>query len=615
MMKQQSARWYLILTFGLLVGMPGAIVTSASPASAATTYTNPLPITSAAGLVESCPDPAIIRGQQAGDTDWYLYCTTDPYNGTDRRGGAFNYHLISMFRSHDLIHWRDAGDAFAKRPGWVRGDAYLWAPEVQFWGGRYHLYYTATETNLAGGGSAIGVATSANPTGPWADSGAPVVEPQSLPDDPKVRRWTFDPVVVVDATGQRYLMYGSYIGGVAARRLSADGLHTDPASQTRITAANRYEGAQVVRHGGAYYLFVSATDCCHGPLTGYGVFAGRATSPLGPYIDRDGMPLLDGRVGGTPVLAMNGDRWAGPGHGAVFTDFAGQDWMLYHAIARDDPYFTDAPGFTKRPALLDPIDWIDGWPVVRGGQGASDTPQAAPTAQPGLSGGYTTAKAPVESLGLLVDAFSDDFTTPSLRPQWSWVRPPAVNTYGPTDGTLRFATQAADLFVDTNTASVLTERAPNGDYTVETRVRLDLPPTGCCYDSTQAGLVIYGDDDNYLKLVHVAMGETRQTEFAKEESPVPPHYPRYGNSVIGAPGEWTYLRIVKRTHDREEWYTAYTSGNGAQWTRGGTWTHHLGRTARIGLVAMGGAGFTANFDYVRVYTIAEPFVNHRLGSG
>ena len=33
-------------------------------------------------------------------------------------------------------------------------------------------------------------------------------------------------------------------------------------------------------------------------------------------------------------------------------------------------------------------------------------------------------------------------------------------------------------------------------------------------------------------------------------------------------------------------------------------THQLGQAARIGLVAMGGAGFTALFDYVRVYELA-----------
>jgi len=63
------------------------------------------------------------------------------------------------------------------------------------------------------------------------------------------------------------------------------------------------------------------------------------------------------------------------------------------------------------------------------------------------------------------------------------------------------------------------------------------------------------------------------------------------------------LRIVKETRAGEEHYTAYTSLDGVNWNRGGTWTHQLGSNARIGLVSMGGSGFEAEFDYVRVYRL------------
>jgi arabinan endo-1,5-alpha-L-arabinosidase len=190
-----------------------------------------------------------------------------------------------------------------------------------------------------------------------------------------------------------------------------------------------------------------------------------------------------------------------------------------------------------------------------------------------------------------------------LGAQWSWVRRPAADTYGLEGGAFRFDTQAADIWGNSNNASVLTEPAPNGNYAVETRVKLNLPAEGCCYNSVQAGLVIYGDDDNYIKLTHVSIWETRQTEFAKELSPVPAGYPRYGNTVVGPPGETTWLRIVKRTYGGKEFYTAYTSNNGVDWVRGVVWTHQLGNKARIGLVSMGGSGFVAKFDYVRVYTV------------
>lgn len=54
------------------------------------------------------------------------------------------------------------------------------------------------------GGSAIGVALGPSPTGPWTDSGTPVVEPQPPPGaDPQARRWVFDPEIVTEPNGTR----------------------------------------------------------------------------------------------------------------------------------------------------------------------------------------------------------------------------------------------------------------------------------------------------------------------------------------------------------------------------------------------------------------------------
>ena len=312
---------------------------------------------------------------------------------------------------------------------------------------------------------------------------------------------------------------------------------------------------------------------------------------------------------------MNGNRWVGPGHNSVITDSAGQDWFVYHAIDRNDPYFAGAVGFTKRPALLDRLDWIDGWPTVRAGRWASSSPQASPVVgrkdddknkkkdEEREKEDRKQRKLPFDEPGKLLSDFSDEFDGTSLTPRWSWVRQPAPETIGVANGLFRFDTQAADLYVDSNNASVLLGNTPKHDYLVETRVQLNLPPEGCCYNYVQAGLVIYGSDDNFIKLTHVSIWETRQTEFAKELFPVPAGYPRYGNTVAGVPNEWTYLRIARHADKGEERFTAYTSNDGTTWVRGGTWTHQLGDGARVGLVSMGGSGFTANFDYVRVYRL------------
>jgi arabinan endo-1,5-alpha-L-arabinosidase len=567
------------------------------------TYRNPLEVTTPAGMtVESCADPTVIRSQQSNDKHWYMYCTTDPLSSDDRdASGKLIFHLIPIFKSLDLVHWTYVGDAFTSRPSYAVANAGLWAPEIQYLNGQYYLYYTVTDTTLPDGGSAIGVATSSSPTGPWLHNSSPAVEPHPADCCPGSRRWVYDPEVIRDGSGQLYIYYGSYFGGISVRELSSDGLSSNPATQTLVAIANRYEGASVVQKGGYYYLFASATDCCRGPLTGYSVFVGRSQNPRGPFVDREGVSFLSGRVGGTPVISMNGNRWVGPGHNDVFTDFDGQDWFLYHAIDRNDPYFEGEVGFTKRPVLLDPLDWTNGWPTVRAGRWASDLPQAGPAAQPGEKTTYKPRPPQPDRPGKLL--LEDTFSGSTLNPEWVWVRQPDTSTYNVSGGNFIFQTQAADLFVDSNNASVLTRDLPNSNYVLETRVKLDLPAEGCCFNFVQAGLVVYGDDDNFIKLVHVSIWETRQTEFAKEEAPVPTGYPRYGNTVVTAPGEWTYLRVVKEKEAGEEHYTAYTSRDGVSWTRGGTWTHDLGRDAQLGLVSMGGSGFTAEFDYVRVYRL------------
>jgi len=569
------------------------------------TYQNPLAVSiPGGGAVVNCADPAIIQGQTPGDKRWYLFCTSDPLNQDDKdASGAFNEHLLPILQSEDLVNWTYAGDAFDALPAWAAATSDIWAPDIQFFNGKYHLYYTVTEA--VGGGSAIGVATSDSPTGPWAQEELPVVEPHPAPCCSGSKRWVYDPSIITDESGQRYIYYGSYFGGISVRALSEDGLVADPLSQLEVAIPNRYEGAYVVKRGSFYYLFGSSSNCCNGPLSGYSVFVGRSPSPFGPFVDREGVPLLEASVGGTPVLSMNGNRWVGTGHNAVFTDLSGQDWTVYHAVDQTDPYLDEAASdlWLKRQLLLDPIDWVDGWPTVRGGLWASDMPMPAPAAREGDENHYETALRVDDMPGAALDAFSEEFDG-ALGAQWSWVREPAAGAFTFVSGALRMNAQSADLYEDIDNASVLIEATPAEDYVVETKLTLDVPPEGCCFNFAQAGLVIYKDDDNFVKLATYSNWDTRQIEFAKEMGPVPAGYPRYGSSVLAATAKTIWLRIVKRADGAGERYTAYSSLDGQTWERGGTWTHALGAEARIGLIAMGApdnATFPATFEYVRVH--------------
>ena len=332
--------------------------------AAATEYTNPV----TAGFSDTYADPAVIRGK---DGWWYLYATSDPLV----EGGEFG--LMHVSRSRDLVDWEYVDTIFdeGNRPEWATATSFFWAPDIRYVDGEYVLYYTVTDTVLnAGDDSAIGAATAPTPTGPWTPVDEPVVPPR--PDGGGFF-WTFDPSMLATDDGTRYLYYGSYYGGLWVSELDETGLRA-VGEATQVAVNDKFEGAYVIERDGWYYLMASSANCCAGPSTGYSVFAGRSQSPLGPFVDHEGVSLLDTRPGGTQVLVQNGNRWIGAGHHAVVTDLSGQDWILYHAIDREDPWLAEPGGVNRRPTLMDRLDWVDGWPVTRAGAGPSEGPQPGP---------------------------------------------------------------------------------------------------------------------------------------------------------------------------------------------------------------------------------------------
>ena len=659
-----SGRWRrsaLLAPLAAALALPLlAAPVSAAPSRPAkpvtTTYDNPLaPVIPKTGLtVDSCADPTVLKGQQAGDPYWYMYCTTDPLNDQDRNAqGEFVFHRIPQMRSLDLVNWTYVGDAFAQGtaglPSYAAPGAALWAPEVVYstvddgdGNGQYYMFFGVTDTNDATSGQpgcdsdgAIGVATSETATGPWTFSSTPVIAPRRGGAGCNFL-WTYDPDVLGDRIGATStLYYGSYYGGVYATPVTLTATGADAgttAGDTMVAIDNKYEGANVVLRDGYYYMFLSATNCCNGALTGYSVFVGRSTSPYGPFVDQQGNSLVDPQAGGTPFLTMNGNRWVGTGHNTVFQDASGQWWTIYHAVDQEDPFFAGTTsesnpaklGFTKRPALLDPIDWVGDWPRVNGGEGPSDTRMPGQAAQPGQRSKHRSSLVQRQEPGRLLPAYSDEFDGTSLSSAWTWDRgtnapaPPPTTVSG---GLLRTAIQAGDTYIDADTASVLVREAPDGDYVVETKVRIDVPDEGCCFNYAQAGIGVYGDEDRLVKLTHTSIWNTRQTEWAKEisDEQAPAGWSRYGNTIVGPPSEeWTYLRVVveelsgKQRRDAlgdTHAYTAYTSQDGRNWVRGGVWTHTMGDAQQIALFAMGvtdaAQRFTAEFDYVRTYTLVH----------
>lgn len=296
-------------------------------------------------------DPSVIR---VGNT-YYATGTSSEW--------APHYPL---FKSGDLVHWKQAGYIFNKTPEWASSS--FWAPELLYRKGTYYLYYTARKKS--DGLSCIGVATSEDPGKGFTDRG-PVVEFGKEAID----------AFMVEENGVWYITFKAY--GLDDRpiellgyQLSDDGLKTigEPFMLMRDDEKKGMEGQCIVRRNNYYYLFYSAGGCC-GLQCSYHVNVARSRTLKGPYT----------RFEEDPVMAAF-DGWKCTGHGTIVTDKSGADYYLFHA------YNATTDVHTGRQGMLARLNWDKqtGWPSFH----------------------------PVS--GEPASGFSDDFSKESLGPEWQW---------------------------------------------------------------------------------------------------------------------------------------------------------------------------------------------------
>lgn len=285
------------------------------------------------------PDPTVLR---VGST-YYAYATYHDW------GSGPSRPLIPILRSGNLVDWEFAGPAFERKPDWRDGDGYgLWAPSAGRLAGRYVLYYSLARFGDPNPG--IGVATADSPTGPFEDRGELLrSEGVGVPN-------SIDPCLLVD-DGTPHLFWGSH-RGLYGIELAPDGLSL--AGEKFRVAGDGVEAPYVLRRDGRYYLFGSRGRCCAGAESTYRVVVGRSDSLRGPYRNRAGESLLD--AAGS-VVVRGSERFAGPGHNAVARDDAGNEWLVYHAYERGNPWIGETP---RRVLVLDRLRWRRGWPLVEG---------------------------------------------------------------------------------------------------------------------------------------------------------------------------------------------------------------------------------------------------------
>jgi arabinan endo-1,5-alpha-L-arabinosidase len=289
-------------------------------------------------------DPTIIQQGRY----FYSFSTGDPRNPT----------YLPIQRSTDLLHWELVGTVFTTPPDWVSRELGfvprdLWAPDITFFDGLYHLYYAGS--SFGTNNSVIGLATSptldpASPDYRWTDRGMVL---RSTPAD-NVN--TIDPDLFIDVDGAAWMSFGSFWDGVKMRRIDRATGMPSQADPTLYSLASRggasIEAPSIVFRNGYYYLFVSFDYCCRGVNSDYRLAVGRASRVTGPYVDRDGVPMS--AFGGTELL-RGYNEFRGPGHSDMFS-LGGKDFLAHH-------YYDLADEGVRRQSIRR-VTWRDGWPVL-----------------------------------------------------------------------------------------------------------------------------------------------------------------------------------------------------------------------------------------------------------
>jgi arabinan endo-1,5-alpha-L-arabinosidase len=331
-------------------------------------------------------DPSVIK---VGDR-FYVYgshgasaWTTDLMNWTQ---------VATSISQGNPVHFPNVATELADLRAWC-GVSDLWAPDVfEMPDGRYYYYYYCLWANvIAPHRGYLGVAVSDTIEGPYHNLGE--IKKTGEPGyNASVDPNTIDPCLFRDTTGQLWMVYGSYSGGIFILRMEDSGPNIgfqEPGQGwgTYLMAGNHapIEGPFVEYNPqtDSYYLFLS-----YGGLAandGYNMRVFRSQYPDGPYYDPDGNNMeLIGRTaswrdyglklaGNWQFLPVDGESatttvgYKSPGHNSVIYDETTGKWLNFfhtrfvgrgevHEVRVHQLFFNE-----------------DGWPVMNPHRYAGET--------------------------------------------------------------------------------------------------------------------------------------------------------------------------------------------------------------------------------------------------
>ena len=247
--------------------------------------------------------------------------------------------------------------------GLVSDDGWTWhrggvrpgggvAPDIIHIGDRYYVVYAVGGGGMNGGHASnvkVMWTKSLDPKSPdfgYHDVGI-VASSNGTEDQDAI-----DPAFLL-ANGHLWLSYGTYFGYIRMVELDPNTGQRVAGNQP-VDVAIDMEATDLMYRDGWYYLLGTHGTCCDGPNSSYNIRVGRSRSPLGPYVDNMGIPLLKG--GGKLVIAGRG-RDYGPGHFGLLDLGDGVQKFSMH-------YESDMDRGGRSVLAISPLLWKDGWPIA-----------------------------------------------------------------------------------------------------------------------------------------------------------------------------------------------------------------------------------------------------------